>query len=562
MTMKNLLMSCIVVGFLCLSIANALSQTPDYQWTFNNNGINDYTLTVASSTQLYAFSLPANDPPINLIIGKRYEVTVINFSIHPFQVIAKAPTSSGDIILLSMGATVGSFESDSEVAWSDTGAGVVTFTLTQNLVNAMNQAGLIPGYRCGVHIDTMRGNFNVITPIVPQTGMAISLELIADGLTAPLFLTNAGDGSGRLFVVDQIGQIRIIKNGSLLPTPFLDVSSKMVTLTPAYDERGLLGLAFHPQYGTNGRFFIFYSAPTLTPSMNCKSILAEYHVSANPDIADASSEQILLQVDKPEFNHNGGQLAFGPDGYLYVSLGDGGGANDEHGTTGNGQDINTLLGKILRIDVSTSGTYAVPPDNPFVGVAGADEIWAYGFRNPWRFSFDQTGRLLCADVGQNLFEELDIVEKGLNYGWRIMEGSHSFNPPFGGDHTGLTLPVAEYDHTVGVAMVGGYVYRGTRFSALVGKYVFGDWSLPDFSGNGRLMYFSETSPSVWELFEFVTNGGPGSGFGTYVNGFGEGENGELYIASKKTVGPTGSTGTVYHIKSPTSSTDDLWIIYN
>lgn len=540
----------VYVAFIfCLLCSFAAAQASDYQLTFNNNGIDDYTLQTGASTQIYPFDLPANDPTMNLILGKRYEIAVVNFAIHPFQIIAKGATAVSDVVVLSMGATAGSLEGDAGVAFTDDSAGTIMFTVTQTLLDAMEQGVLTPGYRCGVHTTMMRGDFVPVIPITLPQGLAISLEPIANGLISPVGLTNAGDGSGRLFVVDQIGTIRIIDNGVLLATPFLDISSDLVTLDPVFDERGLLGLAFHPDYATNGRFFVFYSTDTTDINMNCTSRIAEYSVSGDPDIADASSEQILLEFDKPQFNHNGGHLAFGPDGYLYISTGDGGNANDEgdghNATTGNGQDINTLLGKILRLDVSTPGSYAIPADNPFVGIDGADEIFSYGFRNPYSFSFDSVGRLFVADVGQNMYEEINDVKIGENFGWRLKEGLHCFNPQIDCNPGALPLvdPIAEYDHFLGIAVVGGYNYNGTQFPELVGKYIFGDWSLPGFGGDGRMFYLDETDTDVWEMSEFITNGGPSSGFGTYITAFGEGEDGEVYVVSKLALGPDAATTT-------------------
>ncbi|MCH9033918.1 MAG: PQQ-dependent sugar dehydrogenase [Planctomycetes bacterium] len=266
----------------------------------------------------------------------------------------------------------------------------------------------------------------------------INLAVVADGLTAPVFLTHAGDGSGRLFIVDQPGQIRIVKNGVLLPAPFLDISSKTVALNAFFDERGLLGLAFHPDYANNGRFFIRYSKPREgDPAEPCadpegfivgchEAILAEYNVGGDTasDEASLASEIILYRVDEPQFNHNSGQVAFGPDGLLYWTLGDGGGAHDgladeppSHGPDGNAQNVDTVLGSLLRIDVDSPPdpglNYAIPPGNPFAGGGGVPEIYAYGLRNPYRFSFDDgpggDGSIYVADVGQNLFEEVNIV---------------------------------------------------------------------------------------------------------------------------------------------------------
>src|ERR671919_810397 len=260
--------------------------------------------------------------------------------------------------------------------------------------------------------------------------MDVDLELIADGLTSPVTLMEAPDGTGRLFVVDQAGLIRVITpSGVLLPEPFLDVRDRMVALQAGFDERGLLGLAFHPDYASNGRFFVYYSAPLREggpAGFNHTSHISEFTVSGDPDRADPASERILLQVDEPQFNHNAGSLQFGPeDEYLYISFGDGGGANDvglghvadwyaENGG-GNGQDVTqNLLGSILRIDVDSGSPYGIPPDNPFVGTPGLDEVWAYGFRNPYRMSFDRGGsrQLFVGDVGQLRWEEVSIVTAG------------------------------------------------------------------------------------------------------------------------------------------------------
>jgi len=264
----------------------------------------------------------------------------------------------------------------------------------------------------------------------------LKLTEVASGLTSPLGMAWPDDGTGRLFIIDQVGKIRILKrDGTLVATPFLDLTSKMVALTAAYDERGLLGLAFHPDYAANGYLYVYYSAPLRAGApvdYNCTSTISRFTVTTgNPDTADLASEKIILQVDKPQFNHNGGQLLFGKDGFLYISLGDGGGANDTgigHPALGNGQDATTLLGSILRIDVDLGDPYTIPGDNPFVFFAGFQkEIYAFGFRNPWRMSFDSMdGRLFVGDVGQNLWEEVDIVTSGANYGWNRMEGKHFF----------------------------------------------------------------------------------------------------------------------------------------
>lgn len=407
---------------------------------------------------------------------------------------------------------------------------------------------------------------------IPEGDVTAELTLVAGGLTAPVSVTHAGDGSGRLFIVDQAGTIRVVAEGVLLPTPFLDLTGETVAVNPFFDERGVLGLAFHPDYEDNGRFFVRYSVPReggaeepcFDTTRGCHSeVLAEFAVSDDPDVA-VPAGTILFSVDEPEFNHNSGGIAFGPDGFLYFTIGDGGGAHDglaevppAHGPIGNGQDIFTTLGSILRIDVDSGAPYAIPPDNPFAGAPGEDEIYAYGLRNPYRFSFDRgTGRLFLADVGQNLFEEIDLIENGGNYGWVIREGFHCFdpldptNPPADCATTGphgepLLDPVAEYDHGDGIAVVGGFVYRGTRFKELAGMYVFGDFSRGFFPGDGRLFYLDADGDlsSILEL----RLGDPAAPLGRYLLGLGEDEDGELYVTTSENLGPTGSTGQVHHI---------------
>ncbi len=399
----------------------------------------------------------------------------------------------------------------------------------------------------------------------------LALEELASGLAAPVTATHAGDGSGRLFVVEQAGRIQIIQDDTLFDTPFLDLTSKIVSLDPGFDERGLLGLAFHPDYETNGRFFVRYSAPRTGDSTDpcfgtsrgChKEVLAEYSVSADPNIADAGSEVILLEVDEPQFNHDAGHVAFGPDGYLYVSLGDGGGAHDgladmppSHGPDGNGQNIETLLGSMLRIDVDAGSPYAIPPDNPFVGMTGADEIYAYGFRNPYRFSFDRGGsnELFVADVGQNLIEEVTVVGIGENHGWVIKEGTHCFDPmnptspPETCDETGLVDPVAEYFHNDGIAIVGGFVYRGTANPSLDGLYIFGDFS-QDFGPTGRVFYLDADGDRSTILEADLDD--PYDPLGKYVFGFGEDEGGELYLLTSGALNPNDTAGQVFRISVP------------
>lgn len=409
---------------------------------------------------------------------------------------------------------------------------------------------------------------------VPDGPFVIRLEQVASGLTAPVQAKAPNDGSGRLFIVDQAGTVRIFHNGALLPTPFLNITALLSPLNPGYDERGLLGLAFHPDFAHNGRFFVHYTAPrTGAPgepcfgtSRGCSSeVFAEFRVSANdPNIADPASRVELLRVPKPQFNHAGGGIDFGPDGLLYFSLGDGGGANDgladnppSHGPTGNAQNLSTPLGKILRFDVSTPGVLTVPADNPFVGVPGAFEgIYAYGFRNPYSLTFDDApggnGQLIVADVGQDAFEEVDMpVVAGGNYGWPRTEGLHCFDPfhtttpPPSCDTAGLIPPVTEYNHTVGIAIVSGHVYRGSRMPALRGLYLFGDFSTTFGAPDGHLFFLDPANPS--QPFRLrLPNDAP---FGLYLKGFGRDARGELYALATRNLGPSGATGVLLRLST-------------
>ena len=343
------------------------------------------------------------------------------------------------------------------------------------------------------------------------SGIAVTMEPFVDGFDSPLAAVNAGDGSGRLFVVEQGGLIRIVRDGKLLPDPFLDVSAEITS----GGERGLLGLAFHPDYPKDPRFFVDYT------DTKGDTHVASFKVDpSNPDRADPASEQRLLFVDQPYANHNGGALAFGPDGDLYVALGDGGSGGDPHG---NGQKLSTMLGKILRIDVGAADAtaYTVPPDNPFVSKSGAEPaIFLYGLRNPWRFSFDRvTGDLWIGDVGQGSWEEVDVARAGTsakNYGWNRMEATHCFRPSEGCDESGLTMPVAEYSHSEGCTVIGGYVYRGSGQPPIAGKYLFGDYC------SGTIWAIDPTS----EKFREPTVVGHMDGS---LSSFGEDEAGELYV---------------------------------
>ncbi len=331
---------------------------------------------------------------------------------------------------------------------------------------------------------------------------------VAQGFKNPLYLTHAGDGSGRLFVVEQDGLIRILQNGVILENPFLDVSD---LVSRDGSERGLLGLAFHPRYGDNREFFINYTA------LNGKNTVARYVTSSdNPGQADPTSAKIILSLDDPYPNHNAGQLAFGPDGYLYIGTGDGGSSGDPHG---NGQNGRVLLGKMLRLDIDNGDPYAIPPDNPFVhNLDFAPEIWAYGLRNPWRYSFDRhTGDLYIADVGQNIWEEINFQPAGSrggeNYGWNVYEASHPYQA---GDALGAIMPITEYSHENGCSVSGGYVYRGAVIPSLQGVYLFGDFC------SGTIWATQRDESSAWQTRILMNSG-------KVISSFGQDEKGELYL---------------------------------
>jgi glucose/arabinose dehydrogenase len=346
----------------------------------------------------------------------------------------------------------------------------------------------------------------------------VALEEVVTGLSHPVHLTHAGDGSARLFIVEQEGAIRVVRGGKLLSTPFLDISQ----LVRSGGERGLLSVAFSPAYAKNGFFYVNYT------NRSGDTVVARYRVSANPNRADPRTAVVLLTIPQPYSNHNGGQLQFGPDGYLYIGMGDGGSAGDPQG---NAQNPNSLLGKMLRIDVNAL-PYAIPETNPFVGPGPPlDEIWALGLRNPWRFSFDRKTRdLYIADVGENSWEEVDIQPAdsrgGKNYGWNTMEGAHCFSPRIGCRRNGLTMPVATYRTGENCSITGGYVYRGTRVRPLIGTYIFGDYC------SGRIWGLRKSDRRRWTYTELLDTD-------LNITSFGEDEAGELYVAHHG--------GTIYRI---------------
>lgn len=387
-------------------------------------------------------------------------------------------------------------------------------------VAALLILALIAGCAGGSRPPAAQGPVDAKAPTAGAAWPQIALEKVVGGLKDPLSLVHAGDGSGRLYAVEQPGRIRIMEGGEFLPEPFLDVTDRVLSNGM---EQGLLGLAFDPNYRTNAIFYLHYSGKP-----DGHTVVARYRRAAkNPLQGDAGSEEILLTVPQPYANHNGGALLFGPDGYLYLALGDGG----SRGDPGNrAQDIEALLGKILRIDVSESGPYRIPDSNPFVGKPGRDEIWAYGLRNPWRITFDrETGDLWIADVGQNEIEEINFQpaasQGGENYGWNLFEGTQRYskgNPP------PVVAPVAQYTHAEGgCSVTGGYLYRGSEVPGLQSIYLYADfcsgkvWGLKRAAEGAQTALLLDTEASV--------------------TAFGEDEQGELYLVDRK--------GSIYRVRA-------------
>ena len=363
---------------------------------------------------------------------------------------------------------------------------------------------------------TVRSMSPVATPPVSVEPSAfvpgnvhLTFARIARGLSKPVFITHSGDNNGRLFVVEQTGRIRVIRKGVLQSQPFLDLRSKIST----GGERGLLGLAFHPDYSWNRKFYVNYT------DRNGNTVVEQYLRSATNASVAAPTAKLIIRIAQPYSNHNGGMIAFGPDRYLYIGMGDGGGSGDPGNRA---QNLNSLLGKMLRLSVDTRHPYVVPPTNPYVGRTGHDLIWSSGLRNPWRFSFDrQTGDLWIGDVGQQRYEEIDRSKapnagRGLNYGWRVMEGNHCYNPPTGCNTSGKTLPIAVYGHSQGCSVTGGYVYRGATYPDLRGVYLFGDFC------SGRVWGIDAAGPNAQTpvlLFDTAAN----------ITSFGEDQAGNLYL---------------------------------
>ncbi len=411
----------------------------------------------------------------------------------------------------------------------------------------------------------------------------ITLNPIASGFAAPVALAAPDDGSKRLFIIDQIGLIYVVDGeDNLLESPFLDVRGKLVNLNPNYDERGLLGMAFHPDYASNERFFVYYSAPLRDGGQagyNHTSVLSEFSVSdEDPNRANPDSEKIILQVDQPQSNHNAGSITFGPDGYLYIPLGDGGSGSDVGpghaedwyaiNAGGNGQDVEANMhGSILRIDVDNGDPYAIPEDNPKISKA-FPEIWAFGFRNPYRMAFDMGGdhQLFLGDAGQELWEEVSIVTAGGNYGWNVREGTHCFSTANPGapnaisdcpteDQQGNPLidPIIEFpnlrhpDGGLGSTIIGGVVYRGSALPAWDGRYIFGQWSINSPIRQGGLSVATRSDQGLWNFEEIQIVNYEDGDLGAFLLALGQDQEGEVYVLTSQNVGPSGNTGSLSRI---------------
>jgi glucose/arabinose dehydrogenase len=418
-------------------------------------------------------------------------------------------------------------------------------------------------------------------PSLSQT--KIKLQEVAGGLTHPLAMVSIPDGSNRMAVIEQTGQVRIIDSrGRLLPEPFINLEPKIVQRHHFFDERGLLGIAFHPNYRENGKFYLAYSAPMRGAELDKRlwwshtNVVSEFQVSKdNPNAADITYERVVSQIDWPQFNHNGHWIGFGPDNMLYVSTGDGGYANDwgiGHAVlTGNGQDTTSVHGKMLRIDVSKPD--GVPADNPTFPAPSAAptggppptsaggntrHIWAIGLRNPWRCAFDMGGdkALYCADVQQNSFEEVNVVSKGGNYGWRRVEGDKCFDftkpnaHPASCDTAGLAPPVLVYNNCtaipqncMGISVTGGYVYRGAH-QPWQGKYIFGDWSKSFAEMDGQLFVGTKGADGKWTMEKASVDGMDKV---PYILAFAQDDKGEVYALTSISTGPVGGHDKIYKI---------------
>ena len=420
-----------------------------------------------------------------------------------------------------------------------------------------------------------------------HAGSNIGLKLIAEGLNAPIVLVSIPDGSGRLLVADQAGAIYLLdRDGKKSEQPFLDLREKIVPLGKGMEERGLLGLALHPQFKSNRKFYVVYSAPLRTnapPKWDHAERLSEFKTTgADFATADPASERIVLEIDEPDWNHNSGRLAFGPDGFLYWTVGDGGAFNDVgdvargrgHPPEGNGQKLDTLLGKVLRLDVDHGTPYGIPRDNPYAdGKKGLPEIFAYGLRNPWGMSFDRGGKhdLIVVDVGQDRWEEINVIVNGGNYGWRLREGFDGFDPKkplvaptnavtVGADGKPFVDPVFAYKtlrgrgtdpDSYGVTITGGYVYRGKAFPSLVGKYVFADWSRSMAIPDGTLLIATippeGSGATRWTVQPLALKEFPNGRIKSFIWALGEDEEGELYVLANGINSVVNTRGKVFKL---------------
>lgn len=404
-----------------------------------------------------------------------------------------------------------------------------------------------------------------------------ALELVSGGYVSPSNLVSWPGTTKDLVIADQVGVLYYLKNGDPRSRMVVgDFRSRMVKLNEGFDERGLLGIAFHPRFSENKYLYVYYSAPKR------ESAPAEYdhtsHISRfvvnGDDGVDLDSEKVILQVDEPQSNHNSGRMAFGPDGYLYISMGDGGAGNDTglgHGENGNGQNTQTLLGKVLRIDVDQGDPYSIPSDNPFANGGGLPEIYAWGLRNPWGLSFDRGGdhRLFLADVGQSRWEEVNIIVNGGNYGWRVREGMTGFDPKqprvtqdleapvVDGSGNRFIDPIIMYknkgafnrdEEAQGISITGGYVYRGQTFPEWDGAYIFGDWSTGWASSSG-VLFIAREKAGHWSMETLSSPHIPKGAVAGYVVAFGQTDDGEIYVMTNSSNGLIGTNGKVYKIVS-------------
>ncbi|MBI3879299.1 MAG: PQQ-dependent sugar dehydrogenase [Verrucomicrobia bacterium] len=415
----------------------------------------------------------------------------------------------------------------------------------------------------------------------PHARAAVALQPLAEGFVSPLNFASLPGGSGDFLVGDQVGVIHVVtKAGERRAEPFLDLKARLTTLRSNFDERGLLGLALHPKFKANGKLYVYYSAPLCAggpKDWDHTSHIAEYRVPPGARAADPASERVLLQIDEPQFNHNSGRLAFGPDGFLYISVGDGGGQRDSdpnHGPIGNGQNKDVLLGKILRLDVDrrhSGREYAIPKDNPFAHGGGRAEIFSYGHRNPWGLSFDRGGKheLIEAEVGENMWEEVNLVKRGGNHGWRLREGPVGFDPAnplrppevtprHAPDGTPFVEPIITYmnakgfpgvEGIKGTSITGGYIYRGKALPELKGRYVFADWSKSWGVPVGMMLVATrpKSGDGAWTLERLDVQGSQRGEVQGFIPAMGEDEHGELYVLTSGRNIVTGTTGKVWKL---------------